>query len=71
MIVLVDSDDNEIADNNSRSVFCSYTEEILTDGVLSVLQREVTFQSHLENYRIRSFIKAKTIMKILYAEQHN
>ena len=71
MIVLVDSDDNEIADNNSRPVFCSYTEEILTDGVLSVLQREVTFQSHLENYRIRSFIKAKTIMKILYAEQHN
>ena len=42
MIVLVDSDDNEIADNNSRPVFCSYTEEILTDGVLSVLQREVT-----------------------------
>ena len=41
----VDSNDNETADNN-RPIFCSSSEEILTDSVLSTLQRDVLFQSH-------------------------
>ena len=38
----VGSDDNGTADNDSP-IFCSSTEEVLTDGVLSGLQREVPF----------------------------
>ena len=65
---IVDSNDNEIA-NNDRPIFCSSIEEILTDDVLSALQREVPFQPYLENYEIGSFIKAKTIIiKVHYAE---
>ena len=39
---VVGSDDNETVDNDSP-IFCSPTEEVLTDGVLSGLQREVPF----------------------------
>ena len=56
---------------NSRqrpSNFCSSTEEILTDDVLSALPREVPLQSYPENYGIGNFIKAKTIIKVHYAE---
>ena len=49
---VVGGDDNEIADNGGP-IFCSSTEE--------VLQREVPFQSHPENYGTGSFIRAKTI----------
>ena len=45
---LVGDDDNEIADNGDP-IFCSSLEVVLTDGVLSALQREVPFQSHPEN----------------------
>ena len=64
---IVDSCDNEIADND-RPIFCSSTEEILTGDVLSALQREVPLQSYPENYGIGNFIKAKTIIKVHYAE---
>ena len=64
---VVDGDHNEIA-GNASPIFCSSTEEVLTDGVLSALQREVPFQSHLQNYGIGNFIKAKTIIKVNYAE---
>ena len=64
---IVDSDDNEIGDND-RPIFCSSTEEILTDDVLSALQREVPFQPHRDNYGNGSFIRAKTIIKVHYAE---
>ena len=60
-------DDHEIADNDGP-IFCSSAEEVLTDGVLSALQREEPFQSHSENFGIGSFIKAKTIIKVNYAE---
>ena len=63
----VGGNDNKIADNNSP-IFCSSTEEVLTDGVLSALQRKVPVQSNPDNYGIASFIKAKTIIKVHYAE---
>ena len=64
---VVGGDDHEIADN-AGLIFYSSAEEVLTDGVLSALQREKPFQSHLENFGIGSFIKAKTIIKVNYAE---
>ena len=64
---IVDGNDNKIADHD-RPIFCSSTAEVLSEGVLSTLQREVPFQLHPENYRIESFIKAKTIIKEHYAE---
>ena len=64
---VVGDDDHEIADN-AGPIFCSSAEEVLTDGVLSALQREKPFQSHPENFGIGSFIKAKTIIKVNYAE---
>ena len=64
---VVVGDDHEIADNDGP-IFCSSAEEVLTDGVLSALQREKPFQSHPENFGIGSFIKAKTIIKVNYAE---
>ena len=64
---IVNNYDNEIADND-RPTFCSSTEDILTDDVLSALQREVPFYSYPENYGIENFIKAKTIIKVHYAE---
>ena len=56
---VVGGDDNEIADNDDP-IFCSST--------FVHLQGEVPFQSHQENYRIGSFIKAKTIIKVNSAE---
>ena len=64
---VVGGDDHEIADN-AGLIFCSSAEEVLTDGVLSALQREEPFQSHPKNFGIGSFIKAKTIIKVNYAE---
>ena len=64
---IVDNYDNEVADHD-RSTLCSFTEEILTDNVLSELQREVLFQSYPENYGIGNLIKAKTIIKVHYTE---
>ena len=63
----VGANDNKIADNNGP-IFCLSTEEVLTDGVLSALQRKVPVQSNPDNYGIASFIKAKTIIKVHYAE---
>ena len=59
---IVDGNDNEIADND-HPILCSSNAEILTNHVLSKLQREVPFQSHPEDYGIESFIKAKIIIK--------
>ena len=56
---VVGRDDHEIADNDGL-IFCSSTEEVLKDGVLSALQREVPFQSHPENFGKGSFIKASS-----------
>ena len=42
---VVVGDNNEIADNDGP-IFCSCTVEVLTDGVLSTLQRGVPFQPH-------------------------
>ena len=64
---VVGGNDHEIADN-ADSIFCSSAEEVLTDGVLSALQREKPFQSHPENFGIGIFIKAKTIVKVNHAE---
>ena len=64
---VVGGDDNEIAENDGPN-FCSSTEEVLTEGVLSGLQKEVPFQSHPENYGIGSFINSKTIIKVNYAK---
>ena len=64
---IVDSIGNEIADND-RPIFCSSAAEVITEGVLSTLQREVSFQSHPENCLIESFIKAKITIKEHYAE---
>ena len=64
---VVGGDDHEIADNDCP-IFCSSAEEVLADGVLSALQREEPFQSHPENFGIGNFIKAKTIIKVNYAE---
>ena len=59
--------DNEVADNEG-SLSCSSNEQVLTNGALSTLQREVPFSSQPENYGIVSFIKAKTIIKVHHAE---
>ena len=64
---VVGGNNHEIADN-AGLIFCSSAEEILIDGVLSALQREKPFQSHTENFEIGSFIKAKSIIKVNYAE---
>ena len=64
---VVGGDDHEIADNGDP-IFFSFTEEVLTDDVLSALQREEPFQSHQEDFGIGSFIKAKTNIKVNYAE---
>ena len=64
---VVGGDDNEIAENDGP-IFCSSTKEVLTEGVLSGLQKEVPFQSHPEIYGIGSFINPKTIIKLNYAK---
>ena len=64
---IVDGNGDEMAENDCP-MFLSSTAEVLTEGVLSTLQREVPFQSHLENYGTENFIKAKTSIKEHYAE---
>ena len=46
-------DDHQIADNTDLMFYLS-AEEVLTDGVLSALQRKKPFQSHPENFGIGS-----------------
>ena len=41
---VVGGDGNKIVDNDGP-IFCSFTEKVLTDGVLSASQREVSFHS--------------------------
>ena len=64
---VIGSNENETA-NTEDPIFCSSSEEVITDGVLSGLQREVSFQSHPEYYGTGRFIKAKTLIKVHYAE---
>ena len=59
--------DHEIA-HNASLIFCSSAEEVFTDGVLSALQTEKPFHSHPEKIGIGSFFKAKTTIKVNYAD---